>query len=230
MARTKKDVKVNAATRPRLTRERIAEAALELIDDEGLEGCSMRRLGARLDVEAMAIYYHFKDKGELLDAVMEQLLKDQLPPPPLPPLERLRQFMRNQRAVAIQHPRAFILLAARRFNTDPAFALYDDVLATFAALGLDAAQTAFWFRLIGGYVCGAGMAEVASRELVDDPTALLLEHAPERIPYPHVRAIAPHLSVDNLQVIFESSLAVLFDALAAQVAGKKRRVRQIKPG
>lgn len=223
MERKKKNI-VLPATRARLTRERIAEAALELIDDEGLEGCSMRRLGARLGVEAMAIYYHFKDKGELLDAVQEQLLKNQLLPASLPPLERLRQFMRNQRTAAIEHPRAFILLAARRFNTDSAFALYEDVLATFAALGLDAAETAFWFRLIGGYVCGAGMAEVASRELVDDATELLLEHAPERIPYPHVRAIAPHLSVDNLQVNFELSLDVLFNALAAQVAGRNQGV------
>lgn len=209
-----------AEARPRLTRERIAEAALELIDEEGIDGCSMRRLGARLGVEAMAIYYHFKGKGELLDAVLEQLLKSQVLPASLPPLERLRQFMRNQRTVAIEHPRAFILLAGRRFNTDFAFAWYDDILATFAELGLDAAETAFWFRLIGGYVCGAGMAEVASRELVDDATELLLEHAPERIPYPYVRAIAPHLSVDNLHVNFELSLDLLFNALAAQVEGR----------
>jgi AcrR family transcriptional regulator len=227
MARVKKIVSANAnaAARPGLTRERIAEAALKLIDDEGLEGCSMRQLGVRLGVEAMAIYYHFKNKGELLDAVMELLISDHLPPKSLPPLERLRQFMRSYREVAVQHPRAFILLAARRFNTESAFAFYEELLATFAALGLDAAQTAFWFRLIGGYASGAGMAEVASRELVDDATALLLEHAPEQIPYPHVRAIAPHLSVESLQVLFERSLDVLFGALAAQVTADRDALR-----
>ncbi|MBW5286049.1 TetR/AcrR family transcriptional regulator [Burkholderia gladioli] len=204
-----------------LTRERIAQAALALIDDEGLDGCSMRRLGARLGVEAMAIYHHFKGKGELLDAVMEQLLVGQQLNASLPPLKRLREFMRNQRAVAIAHPRAFILLASRRFNTDFAFALYEQVLAAFAELGLSAKESAFWFRLIGGYVCGAGMAEVASREQVDDATTLLLEHAPERIAYPHVRAIAPHLAVERLEANFELSLDVLFGALAAQVAARQ---------
>ncbi|MGJ0522515.1 TetR/AcrR family transcriptional regulator [Burkholderia gladioli] len=221
MARNTKGVAQKETPREPLTRERIAQAALALIDDEGLDGCSMRRLGARLGVEAMAIYHHFKGKGELLDAVMEQLLVGQQLNASLPPLKRLREFMRNQRAVAIAHPRAFILLASRRFNTDFAFALYEQVLAAFAELGLSAKESAFWFRLIGGYVCGAGMAEVASREQVDDATTLLLEHAPERIAYPHVRAIAPHLAVERLEANFELSLDVLFGALAAQVAARQ---------
>ncbi|AEA63454.1 TetR/AcrR family transcriptional regulator [Burkholderia gladioli] len=221
MARSTKGVAQKETPRAPLTRERIAQAALALIDDEGLDGCSMRRLGARLGVEAMAIYHHFKGKGELLDAVMEQLLVGQQLNASLPPLKRLREFMRNQRAVAIAHPRAFILLASRRFNTDFAFALYEQVLAAFAELGLSAKESAFWFRLIGGYVCGAGMAEVASREQVDDATTLLLEHAPERIAYPHVRAIAPHLAVERLEANFELSLDVLFGALAAQVAARQ---------
>ena len=41
-----------------LSRERIAQAALALIDRVGVEGCSMRRLGAELGVEAMALYHH----------------------------------------------------------------------------------------------------------------------------------------------------------------------------
>ncbi|MGN4066161.1 TetR/AcrR family transcriptional regulator [Burkholderia gladioli] len=221
MARSTKGAAQKKTPRAPLTRERIAQAALALIDDEGLDGCSMRRLGARLGVEAMAIYHHFKGKGELLDAVMEQLLVGQQLNACLPPLKRLREFMRNQRAVAIAHPRAFILLASRRFNTDFAFALYEQVLAAFAELGLSARESAFWFRLIGGYVCGAGMAEVASREQVDDATTLLLEHAPERIAYPHVRAIAPHLAVERLEANFELSLDVLFGALAAQVAARQ---------
>lgn len=221
MARSTKGVAQKETPREPLTRERIAQAALALIDDEGLDGCSMRRLGARLGVEAMAIYHHFKGKGELLDAVMEQLLVGQQLNASLPPLKRLREFMRNQRAVAIAHPRAFILLASRRFNTDFAFALYEQVLAAFAELGLSAKESAFWFRLIGGYVCGAGMAEMASREQVDDATTLLLEHAPERIAYPHVRAIAPHLAVERLEANFELSLDVLFGALAAQVAARQ---------
>jgi AcrR family transcriptional regulator len=202
-----------------LTRERIAEAALALIDSDGLENCSMRRLGNQLEVEAMAIYHHFADKGELLDAVMDRML-DEIELPPrgsTPPLERLRQFTYNYRSAAIRHPRAFILLATRRFNTVCAFDLYERVLEVFADLGLDAAESAYWFRLIGGFTSGAGLAEGASRERIADATPLRLERTPEAIDHPHVRAVAPHLQVRNLDRVFDFGVGVLFDALAARV-------------
>ncbi|MBL8351300.1 MAG: TetR/AcrR family transcriptional regulator [Burkholderiaceae bacterium] len=213
----------SAAPRQPLTRERIADAALALIDEVGLEGFSMRPLGQRLGVEAMALYHHFPGKGELLDAVMDRLLDEtELPPRgQMPPLERLRRFVHSYRACAIHHPRAFPLLAARRFNTAPSLALYERVLVAFADLGLDAAESARWFRLIGGFASGAGLAEGASRERISDPTPLRLERdpaGPDLADLPHVRAVAPHLRVDQLDAVFEFGVGVLFDALAAHAA------------
>lgn len=222
------------ASEPRtpLTRQRIAWGALELIDEAGLEHCSMRRLGSRLGVEAMALYHHFPGKGELLDAVMDCLL-DEMDLPPRgdqPPLERLRRCIRSYRGIALRHPRAFILLAARRFNTERAFALYESILEAFAELGFDAARSARWFRLIGGFASGAGMADVASRERVADATPLRLEHEPEKVSFPHVRAVAPHLRADALDAVFEFGLGVLFAALEAEAAsgcsGKGARRRR----
>lgn len=204
------------ARRQALSPGRIAAAALALIDDEGLENLSMRRLGARLGVEAMALYHHFPGKGELLDAVVDRLVAEVDLPASGPALERLRTCIRSYRACAIRHPRAFILLAARRFNTEPAFAFYEALLGVFGELGLDAKQSARWFRLIGGFASGAGMAEVASRERIADATPLRLERSPEMIAYPRVRAVAPHLSVKQLDSVFEFGLDVLFGALAAQ--------------
>lgn len=57
------------APREPLSRERIVAAALELIDDEGLDALTMRALGQRLGVEAMALYYYFPNKAALLEAV-----------------------------------------------------------------------------------------------------------------------------------------------------------------
>jgi AcrR family transcriptional regulator len=215
-----------------LTRERIARAALQLIDAEGLEACSMRRLGSSLGVEAMALYHHFPAKGQLLDAVMD-LLVDEMEMPARgtePPLARLRRCIGSYRRIAIRHPRAFLLLAARRFNTERAFAMYEQILEAFADAGLNPAESARWFRLIGGFASGAGMAEVASRERTPDATPLQLEHAPERIAHPHVRAVAPHLRIQNLDAVFEFGLNLLFDALAERVAtGKSGRGRTRKP-
>ncbi len=125
----------------------------------------MRRLGAALGVEAMALYHHFPSKGELLDGVMERLLAEaELPPPgSMPPLERLRTFVRSYRQIAIRHPHAFVLLAVRRFNTEAAFALYERILDALDEAGFDAVHSARLFRLIGYYASGAGLAEIASR-------------------------------------------------------------------
>src|SRR5690606_28180815 len=57
----------------RLSRERVLAAALRLVDDEGLSALSMRRLGAELSVEAMALYRYAASKDALLDGLVEAL-------------------------------------------------------------------------------------------------------------------------------------------------------------
>ena len=57
-----------------LTREAIIDAAMLVIDQEGLDKLSMRRLGTELGVEAMSLYNHVANKDAVLDAVHERLL------------------------------------------------------------------------------------------------------------------------------------------------------------
>src|SRR6478672_5194029 len=54
-----------------LTRDRVLQAALRLADRGGLESLSMRRLGLDLGVEAMALYYHFANKDEVIDGIVD---------------------------------------------------------------------------------------------------------------------------------------------------------------
>jgi AcrR family transcriptional regulator len=207
------------AARAPLTVERIAEAALALIDRDGLDRLSMRRLGQALGVEAMALYHHVPSKGRLLDLVMDRLMLDfeVAPPGAMPALDRLRQALRSYRRIAIDHPRAFPLLVGRRFNSPGAFAAYERLLQVFAELGLDAAQSAGWFRTLGYFMNGAGMADIASREQTPDATPLVLERAPASVAYPHVAAVAPYLRVERLDEVFEFGFETLLAALAAQV-------------
>jgi TetR/AcrR family tetracycline transcriptional repressor len=58
----------------RLTRERLVRAALELIQEEGLDGLSMRALAERLDVKAASIYWHVRDRKELLELLAQSIL------------------------------------------------------------------------------------------------------------------------------------------------------------
>ena len=64
---------------PGLTRERLVEAALELINAEGLDALSMRALADRLEVKAASLYWHGRDRRELLELVAESMVAS-IPP------------------------------------------------------------------------------------------------------------------------------------------------------
>src|SRR5207237_7828457 len=104
--------------RTTLTRERIAVAAVALIDGEGLDALSMRRLGSALDVEAMSLYRHFPSKAALLEAVVGRLLAELLLPVPgiVPWQESFRTLARDYRRLLLRHPNAIPLLATLQLS------------------------------------------------------------------------------------------------------------------
>ena len=63
-------------TRRPLTRERVLEAAIRLADESGIEALSMRKLGQELGVEAMSLYNHVKNKDEVLDGIVEAVVRE----------------------------------------------------------------------------------------------------------------------------------------------------------
>jgi AcrR family transcriptional regulator len=67
------------ATKPRtrkpLTKERVLEKAIALADKDGIETLSMRRLGQALGVEAMSLYNHVANKGELVAAMVDRIVE-----------------------------------------------------------------------------------------------------------------------------------------------------------
>ena len=65
---------------PGLTRERLVGAALQLIGEEGLEGLSMRALADRLEVKAASLYWHVRDRRELMELLAESILETVRPP------------------------------------------------------------------------------------------------------------------------------------------------------
>ncbi|MCL5734873.1 MAG: TetR/AcrR family transcriptional regulator [Actinobacteria bacterium] len=97
----------------RLNRQRIAEAALEIIDREGLPSLSMRRIGAELDVEGMALYRHYPQK----DAILTEVVDIVVGRPEYPHTDDWRRNLRllslDLRARVLAHPNAMPLVAAR---------------------------------------------------------------------------------------------------------------------
>ncbi len=202
-----------------LDRRTIAERALALIDTDGLEALSMRKLGTGLGVEAMALYHHFRNKAELLDGVLELLIEEAEPPvdPHQAPLARIRKCFENMRALAIAHPQAFLLLPTRRFRTQPVLEFYERLLQSFRDAGFDPAQSARFFRVLAGFVTGAGLAEIGSRARQPDATPVILETFSDPARFPRVTEVVPHLRVARLGAIFEFGLDLIFAAMEREL-------------
>ncbi|MGZ8632039.1 MAG: TetR/AcrR family transcriptional regulator [Actinomycetota bacterium] len=93
------------AERARLTPEAIVDAAMEVLDREGYDALSMRRLATSLGVVPMAVYRHFDDKAALLDAVLERATSEiELPGPRVKPRTALAQIARRIRGAVLAHP------------------------------------------------------------------------------------------------------------------------------
>src|SRR6185503_6253277 len=112
-------------TQPNLSADRVRAAALKLIEADGLDGFSTRKLGRALGVEAMAIYWYYPSKEALFDGVVEALVgKLAAGAADAPPdfVETLRRLAHGYRGLAHRYPNAFPLLATRRFTTPTALA------------------------------------------------------------------------------------------------------------
>ncbi len=197
-----------------LTRERISLAALELIERGGLDAFSTRRLGAALGCEAMALYNHFPSKDAVLDAVVGRMM-DKLVIPPRHAngwVERARAFARSYRGLSRLHPKAFPLLATRRFNTPSTLRLLDGIFAAFAEDGIAGRDAAYVFRTLSNFCGGTALDELAglrqAAEAAPDWTTLGL---------PHLASAAPWLSPPNFDDAFEVGLDVLLGGLSRRI-------------
>src|SRR3954451_1564449 len=88
-----------------LTREAIVAAALGVLDRDGLEGLSMRRVAEKLDTGAASLYWHVGSKDGLLDLVMDELIGELDVPEPVPERwqAQLKDVARGMRAMILRH-------------------------------------------------------------------------------------------------------------------------------
>src|SRR6478752_6318124 len=95
-----------------LTPERIVDAAIAMADRDGLDGLSMRRLGAELGVDPMSIYHHVRDKDRLLALMIDRVVTDIHPVRDGEWTDVLRRTLLGARGTMLRHPWAAKVLAA----------------------------------------------------------------------------------------------------------------------
>ena len=166
-----------------LSRERVVQTALRLADQGGLESLSMRKLGQELGVEAMALYYHFANKDEIVDGIVD-LVFGEVELPSIAPDWRtaMRRRAISLRDALLRHRWAIGLMESRR-NPGPAnLRHHDAVIGSLRAGGFDMAMAAHAYSLLDSYIYGFALTKM---NLPFDTTTDIAEMAESMLePFP----------------------------------------------
>ena len=167
-----------------LKREQIVSTALALVDRDGLNWLSMRRLGAELGVDPMAVYYHIPNKQALLDAIVEAVMAGidlSVDNPIAPPEERILCAARAYRDTMLAHIKALPILLAHGPATAAAMRPVERLIGILRDAGLPPAQAFAGMQVIAATVRGAvgmGMAMEATQPPHPEQTEATLRLLP----------------------------------------------------
>jgi AcrR family transcriptional regulator len=139
----------------------VLEAAVKLADQGGIESLSMRKLGQELGVEAMALYYHFASKDEVLDGSVDLVFSEiDLPASGADWKTAMRQRAISVRDVLSRHRWAIGLMESRT-NPGPAnLRHHDAVIGSLRAAGFDMEMTAHAYSLLDSYIYGFALTKM----------------------------------------------------------------------
>src|SRR6202453_62735 len=222
-AMTTQDLRRAGSGSGKITREAVLAAALEIIDRDGVDALSMRRLARALDRDPMIIYRHAPGKDAVFDGVAETVLA-QLEVDSADPdwAGQLRKVARRFRALALAHPHVVPLIVTRPLATPlglrPVGPLrpLEDILTLLTRAGFGGPDALHIYRALFGFLHGHILDEL--QELVENPdeTDALLRLGLHRLPiseFPLLRGLAPALAAYNGAAELERGLDILLTGL-----------------
>lgn len=163
------------APRNTLDRDGIVDATRGLLDAEGLEALTMRRLADALGVRAMALYHHFRNKDELLNSVVESVFGEiHLPEPSGDWRTELAARSRSMRQVLTAHPWALPLMETRTNPGSAQLQHHEATLETMRRSGFSVRAAAHGYAILDAFVYGFALQEalLSSIGLDSDPERL----------------------------------------------------------
>jgi len=221
----------------------VLATALEIIDQDGVDGLSMRRLGQALGRDPMVLYRHAANKAALLDGVAEIVLEQLTVDTTDPDWEgQLRTIARDFRSLTLAHPHVVPLLVTRPLGTPlglrPLGTLrpLEDVLELLTHAGFSGPDALHIYRALFGFLHGHVLNEL--QELVERPeeTDDLLRLGLHRLPiteFPLLRGLAPVLASYDGAAELERGLDILLTGLSAALTkpnGSLRKARSRTKG
>ncbi|MER5391513.1 TetR/AcrR family transcriptional regulator C-terminal domain-containing protein [Saccharopolyspora sp. NPDC002686] len=199
---------------PKLTREAVLATALEILDESGHAGLSMRAVSERLGVGKMSLYHHVADRAELERLVIERLLAElEVPDAALPWRERITALARSVRGLIVRHPNATPLVALREYSDPESLRLPEAVMRALHDAGLRGVDLVGGARLVFGYAIGFAQIDLVARDSRSGAVSPM-ESLPEE-DFPHVVSSARLTRGLSFDDQFELGLQPLLAGLAA---------------
>lgn len=215
----------------RLSRELVLSTALALVDSEGLEALTMRRLGQELNRDPMSLYRYAANRAALLDGVTELVLDELAIFPEDPDWQsQLRKIAHDLRLLALRHPNVVPLLVTRPLSTPlglrPLGTLrpLEQILSLLIDAGFEPADALHVYRAYYGFLYGHILNEL--QEFIVDPeeNEALLRLGLHRLPpkeFPRLRALGPVLTDYDGAAELDQGISILLAGLAAPLAAAK---------
>ncbi|MFC6086409.1 TetR/AcrR family transcriptional regulator C-terminal domain-containing protein [Sphaerisporangium aureirubrum] len=205
---------------PPLTRARIVSAAIDLIEREGADAISMRRIAAGLGVGVMSLYNHIPNKAALLDAVAESVLSQLAftDDPDAHWTERVRIQARAFRQIAHHYPRSTMVVVSRQLQSTAGLLPVERALATLREAGFEAKDAVHILRTFIAFIVGSLLREVGVTPTFAPtlrPDARVVDVDP--VLFPEVDAMSGFFAAYDHEETFEYGLDLLIKSIAVRL-------------
>jgi AcrR family transcriptional regulator len=202
-----------------LSRQRIIRAAVELIERDGSDAVSMRRVAAALGVGTMSLYNHVPNKAALLDGVAEFIMADMAfaADPDAAWQDQTRALARTFRDIALRYPRSVLVVTTRQPRSTVGLQPVEIALAAVRKAGFDDRVAVRLVRTFVGFILGSLIHQVSVAEAgtagLDAVDKATLVAALEQAEYTNVRDLLPVLAEHDHVGDFEFGLELLIGAM-----------------
>jgi AcrR family transcriptional regulator len=209
-----------------ITQDAIVDVAMRVLDAEGLDRLSMRRIADELDTGAASLYWHVGSKDGLLDLIMDRVIAEQEVPDPEPDRwqEQLKELAWNMRATILRH-RDIVRISIGRVPMGPAALEYmERVLAILRAGGVPDQLAVLGTHLLIAAVNGFTMDETGEpppdAPPLDEAGAMARDYLMS-LPggdFPNLTAVADHFAFTDPDKRFGLMVDLFVDGLAQRAA------------
>ncbi len=224
-----------AQQRQPLSRERVLQTAFRLADQGGLESLTMRKLGQELGVEAMAMYYYFANRDQIVDGIVDLVFAEiDLPASDGDWKAAMRRRAISLRDVLLRHRWAIGLMESRRNGGPANLRHHDAVIGSLRAGGMDIAMAAHAYSLLDSYVYGFALTKMTLPFDTGEEVAEVAQGLRQSVDldaYPHLVEMIGHALQPGYDYLdeFEYGLDVILDGLERALKAPRLQLDSSSP-